>query len=318
MIKIINATLQIFLKSRLTIAILLFSACVSSCGLFDKEIKQDKHIAEFRYRMNRIMDSLDNHRERIKAFEKIIEHIEADEDLITPRKKNILLIEGNTFISNEYLSLENYKKAIKYANIIIGIDSTSPKGFYNRGCIYQILDEDSLAILDYNKALKLNSDYSDAYYNRGIIYEESGNYDKALEDYNRAIKLNPSYIIDIYTNRGNTYLAKEAYDKAISDYDKILSIDSTNIKAYSNRAGAYIVQKEYDKALIDCNKVITLDSTNINIYKKRASIFEAQKKYGEALDDYEKILALDPHNKFDTHETVRKAIKKLRPLSKRK
>ncbi|MFC4672115.1 tetratricopeptide repeat protein [Dysgonomonas termitidis] len=318
MIKIKNATLQIFLESRIYIVILLLSACMSSCGLFDKEIKQDKHIAEFRYRMNRVMDSLDNHKGRIKAFEEIIERINADEDLITLRKKNILLIEGNTFISNEYLSLENYKKAIKYANIIIDIDSTSPKGFYNRGCIYQIINEDSLAILDYNKALKLNPDYSDAYYNRGIIYEELGEYDKALEDYNRAIKLNPSYIIDVYTNRGNTYLAKEAYDKAISDYGKILAIDSTNIKAYSNRAGAYIMQKEYDKALTDCNKAIGLDSTNINAYQKRASVYEAQKEYKQALDDYGKILHLDPQNKFDTHETVRKAIKKLRPLSRYK
>ena len=318
MIKTINATLQIFFKSRFIIVVLLFSACISSCGLFDKEIKQDKHIAEFRYRMNRIMDSLDNHKERINAFEMILERIEADEDLITPRKKNILLIEGNNFISNEYVSLENYKKAIKYSNTIIAIDSTSPKGFYNRGCIYQIQDEDSLAILDYNKALKLNSDYSDAYYNRGIIYEERGDYDKALEDYNKAIKLNPSYIIDVYTNRGNTYLAKEVYDKAIADYSKILNIDSTHTKAYSNRAGAYIMQKEYDKALTDCNKAIALDSTNINAYQKRASVYEAQKEYKEAMDDYGKILNLDPQNKFNTHETVRKAIKKLRPLSRHK
>ncbi|MDR1881730.1 MAG: tetratricopeptide repeat protein [Prevotella sp.] len=314
----VNTILQIFSKLRFVIIILLLSSFIPSCGLFDREIQQDKRIAEFRYRMNLVMDSRDKHKERIAALEGIIEDINTDEYLVTPRKKNILLMEGNMFISNEYLGLKNYKKAIKYTNIIIDMDSASPKGFYNRGCIYQILDEDSLAILDYGKALKLDSDHSDAYYNRGIIYEELGDYDKALDDYNKAIKLNPSYIADVYINRGNTYLAKKACDKAISDYDKVINMDTANVKAYCNRAGAYIMQNRYDEALTDCNKAIALDSTNINAYSKRASIYEQRKQYHEALDDCEKILILDPHDRSGTHRSVKKAIKKLRLLVKNK
>ncbi|WP_029904206.1 tetratricopeptide repeat protein [Prevotella sp. 10(H)] len=319
MSKTTNATLQvIYTKFHFAIILIALSIFVSSCNLFDKEIKQDKHIAEFRHKMNRIVDSLDNQKERITALTSILEQIHADEDLITPRKKNILLIEANTIICNEYLNIENYKKAIDHTNTIIAIDSTSPKGFYSRGCIYQMLDEDSLAILDYTKAVSLNSDYSDAYYNRGIIYEGLGNYDKALNDYSKAIKLNPSYVIDIYNNRGNTYLAKDAYDKAISDYNKVIAIDTTNVKAYSNRAGAYMMQKDFDKALADCNKAIALDSTNVNAYRKRAAIYEEEKKYNEALSDYERILDLDPKNKLDTHEAINKAIKRLKPLARKR
>lgn len=318
MIYKVCTTIQAFFKTLLFIfTVALLSVSVTSCGLFDNELKQDKHLSEYRHQMTKVLDSLDSHKERIKAFENILEHISADEALITPRKKNNLLIEGNTFISNEYLNMGKYKKAINYTNIVIGIDSTSPKGFYSRGCIHQMMDEDSLALLDYTKTIKLNSDYTDAYYNRGIIYEEQGKYDKALNDYSKAIKLNPSYLADVYNNRGNAYLAKEAYDKAISDYDKVISIDTANINAYSNRATVYVLQKEFSKALLDCNKAITLDSTNVDSYSRRASVLELLEEYQKAIDDYEKIKDLDPHNNKDMHDEVRKAMKRLKPLSKK-
>lgn len=319
MINKLDAIIQAFFKKLLPVStVILLSASVTSCGLFDNELKQDQHMMEYRRQMSKVLDSLDTHKERIKAFESILEHISADEALITPRKKNNLLIEGNTYIGNEYLDMGKFKKAIDYTNIVIGIDSTSPKGFYSRGCIYQVMDEDSLSLIDYTKTIKLNSDYTDAYYNRGIIYEEQGRYDEALSDYNKAIKLNPSYISDVYNNRGNAYLAKEDYDKALSDYDKVLSIDTANINAYSNRANVYVLQQEYSKALTDYNKAIALDSTNIDSYYRRASVFELLGEYKEAIEDFEKMNDLDPYNNKGMHEEIRKEIKRLKPHLKKK
>lgn len=297
--------------------LVLFSMFTSSCGIFDKELEQDKQIANFRRQMGRALDTLDTPKDRIAAFQSILEQIDKDKKLITERKKNMLLIEGNALISNEYLNIENFKQAIKYADIIIGIDSTAPKVYYTRGCIYQAMNKDSLALLDYGKALLLNPDYASASYNSGIIYEEQEKYDQALANYNKAIKQKPSYIADIYNNRGNVYLAKESFDNAVSDYSEVLNIDSVNVKAYSNRAGAYILMADLDNALSDCNNAIRLDSLGLNAYVKRASIFESKKLYNEALDDYKKIIKLDPRDKHKTHEMAQEAIQRLRPLAKK-
>jgi tetratricopeptide (TPR) repeat protein len=291
---------------------------MSSCGLFDKEINQDKHIAAFRYQMSRVKDSLDTHKERVKAFETIIANINEDKALITPRKKNMLLMDGNAYISNEYLLMKEYPKAIVYTNMIINLDSASARGYYSRGCIYQKLKRDSLAVKDYNKALSLNPDYTDAYYNRGIIYEKNKKYDEALDDYNKAIKGNPAYIADVYNNRGNIYLAKESYDKAVDDYSKAISIDTASINAYRNRAEAYIKQDLLDKALVDYSKAISLDSMSITPFLKRAGIHELNEEYEEALKDYKKVIALDPHNAAEANEIAREAIKKIKPLIKKR
>lgn len=293
----------------LMLSVALFS--VLGCKPFDKEIKQDEHIAAFRLQLSRVQDSIVDRTGRIAAYETIIDLIDEDKLLITPRKKNNLLIEGNVYLCNEYLLNGWYEKAIDISDAIIRIDSTSAKGYYKRGSIYQLMANDSLALLDYTKTLALNEDYTDAYYNRGVLYEASGMYDLALNDYTRAIKKNPIYIGDIYNNRGNVYLAENKIDKALSDYDKALSYDSISTKIYCNRAWAYFVSDDYDKALSDCNKVLSLDSLNLNAYSKRASIYERMKQYDEAIEDYKSIIKIDSLNEADTHASSKQAISRL-------
>lgn len=286
----------------------------TSCGLFDKELKQDQHIETYRRQLNRVEDSLNIPVDRIRAFKTIVQLIEDDKDLITLRKKNMLLIDVNNYISNEYVHIKNYTKALEYSNISINLDSANAKGYFNRGCIYQTMNKDSLAILDYIHATKIDTNYADAYYNRGIIYEKSNRYQEALNDYNKAVEQQPSYLADIYNNRGNVYLALKDSSKALSDYSKVLDLDTTNINAYSNRAGLYIKQQELDKALEDCNKGLNIDSSFVRLYRQRANIYELKKNYEEAVDDYKRVLALDHRDTYKAHD----AIRRLRLLTKKR
>jgi len=304
-----------FCKLRHILQILL-SIFLSSCGLFDKELKQDEHIARFKYQMARVADSLDTSKERIKAFKAIIEDIDEDKALITPRKKNSLLLDGSAYLSNEYLNVKNYKKALDYTNKMIEIDSVSYRGYYGRGCVYQAIGEDSLAIVDYTKTLGLNSNNADAYYNRALIFEKQENYDPALADFNKAAKLKPPYLADIYYNRGKIYKIKELYDKAIEEYSKVINLDTLNVRAYCNRGDSYFIQKKMDEAINDYNKSISLDSVNVYLYMKRAAAFEEVRNYNDALSDYKKVLRLDPDDRADHQAMVRNAIKKLKLLVK--
>jgi tetratricopeptide (TPR) repeat protein len=288
------------------VASALLCLLLTSCGLFDKDLKQDRHIETYRRQLNRVDDSLNIPVDRIGAFKTIVRLIEDDKDIITLRKKNMLLIDANNYISNEYVHIKNYTKALEYSDISIKLDSANAKGYFNRGCIYQTMDKDSLAILDYIRAIKIDANYADAYYNRGIIYEKSDRYKEALDDYNKAVKQHPSYLADIYNNRGNVYLALKDSSKALSDYSKVLDLDTTNIKAYSNRAGLYIKQQELDKALYDCNKGLSIDSLFVRLYWQRANIYELKKNYEEAVDDYERVLTLDHNDTYKAHDAIRR------------
>ena len=303
--------------NKVLLSLILLSIFFSSCGLFDKELKQDEHIARYRHILARVGDSLSTHKDRLAAFKAIMKEIDEDKALITPRKKNILLMDGNTYISKEYMDEEDYNNAIEYTNRIINIDSTSSRGYYSRGCVYQSIKKDSLALLDYNKAIKLDPEYTDVYYNRALIYEKQKEYEKALADFGRVAKSTPSYILDVYISRGKIYLREESYDKAIEEYDKVISLDTVNARAYRNRAEAYYKQQNFDKAIKDYTRSIKLDSTYFYSYLMRASVYEAKKDYDDAIADYKKALELDPHNEFDKQDEVKAAIKKLKPFLKK-
>lgn len=57
------------------------------------------------------------------------------------------------------------------------------------------------AILNYNKAIKLNNKSSNYFYDRGLAYKSLHKYEKAIKDFDEAIRLNPKNHLS-YSNRG--------------------------------------------------------------------------------------------------------------------
>ena len=57
------------------------------------------------------------------------------------------------------------------------------------------------ALIEYNKAIEINPNYSRAYCGIGIIKAKKEQYKEAIIDYNKAIELNSKYI-NAYFNRG--------------------------------------------------------------------------------------------------------------------
>jgi tetratricopeptide (TPR) repeat protein len=82
------------------------------------------------------------------------------------------------------------------------------------------------AILDYNKALKINPRYAEAYNNRGVIYRKKGQFDRAISDYNKALEINPRFA-ESYYGRGVCYYSQKQYDKSWEDVNKAQGLGLT-------------------------------------------------------------------------------------------
>ena len=101
------------------------------------------------------------------------------------------------------------------------------------------------AIVDYDKAIRLDPKYTRAYYSRGRAYRLKGEYDRAIADYDKDIRLDPENAKVYYYSRGYAYSEKGEYDRAIVDYDKAIRLDPENAKVYyySSRGYAYSAQR---------------------------------------------------------------------------
>jgi tetratricopeptide (TPR) repeat protein len=100
------------------------------------------------------------------------------------------------------------------------------------------------AIINYDKAIEVNSNYGLAFYNKGAAWVAKKKYNKAIEDYTKTIEVNPNYVY-AYVSRGNIKRVFNGdYDGAIADYTDAININIDVENAYYYRGFAY-----YKKAL---------------------------------------------------------------------
>ena len=84
-----------------------------------------------------------------------------------------------------------------------------------------------MAIADYNRAIRLDSNDATYYSNRAVAYYYNGDLDLAIADHNLAIRLD-SNNTSWYNKRGDVYYNKGDFDLAIADFEASLRINPTD------------------------------------------------------------------------------------------
>ncbi|BAU67530.1 tetratricopeptide repeat protein (plasmid) [Stanieria sp. NIES-3757] len=188
--------------------------------------------------------------------------------------------------------------AIVDFNKAISINSNDAKVYINRGLFYIRQDKPDLAIADLNKAISINSDYTKAYYNRGVVYDQQGKLDLAIADLNKAISIDREFA-PAYLNRGAVYADQGKLDLAIADYNQVIDLNFDDGIVYYNRGNLYAQQGKLDLALSDYDKAIAINSNytgayfNAKVYYNRGTIYAQQGKLDLALSDYDKAIAIN-------------------------
>jgi tetratricopeptide (TPR) repeat protein len=113
-------------------------------------------------------------------------------------------------------------------------DSTKSAVVYNKmGIAYHQLQQLDNAKKNYERALKLKSDYAEALNNLGTVYYAQKSYRRAIGYYRRALKINPQSA-SIYSNLGTAFFARKKYQEATDAYQEALMIDPQVFETKSN------------------------------------------------------------------------------------
>ncbi|MCM1510466.1 MAG: hypothetical protein NC116_07090 [Clostridium sp.] len=111
----------------------------------------------------------------------------------------------------------------------------SAKYVFQRGAMYQELEQYRKAMLDYNLYEKLMVGTQLApqfYYNRFLCEREARAFQQALEDITKAIDLNQNSTI-YYCERASLQLRLRMYDEAIADANRAIIINDKTAEAYA-------------------------------------------------------------------------------------
>jgi tetratricopeptide (TPR) repeat protein len=134
----------------------------------------------------------------------------------------------------------------------------------NRGVDLCAQEQYEKAILEFNKALRLNPYYALAYRNRAVTFLRIGAalpqgsrpyFQQAIADYSVAILLDPKDA-DAYRERGLVHARIGDPDKAIADYTQAIKIKPDFAEAYRGRSKAHRDKGDIDRAVADLEQAI--------------------------------------------------------------
>lgn len=149
------------------------------------------------------------------------------------------------------------------------------------------------AIVQFDKAITLNTNYIEAYGDRGACKANLGQYEGAIADYQKAEELGLKTSI-LYSNLGFAYYQLKQFEKAQIYLEKALEIDPNNGYAYKCRGDIKYDKNDNKGAEQDYTKAISSNPDASN-YFARGLAFYYLTDYKKAIADMDKAILLNPN-----------------------
>lgn len=178
--------------------------------------------------------------------------------------------------------LKNFKDAIAKFDTAIKLDGKQPDFFVNRGLAKESIN-DSTAIVDYERALRLNPGHVLAKHNLKALLEKNK---ISLEDrLTQTIEADSTMLLP-YLERAQQRFDAGYYKGALEDYNQALSMDSMNVEIWLGRGLTYERMKDFTKAFSDYTKAIDLKENYAKAWLNRGNVLLKLERYNDAIEDY--------------------------------
>jgi tetratricopeptide (TPR) repeat protein len=148
------------------------------------------------------------------------------------------------------------------------------------------------AILNFDRAVELKSNFADAYRMRGRAYVSLGRPDNAIPDFTKVTTLQPMEPT-VYVERGFAYMDKKDWDHAIADASHALELNGKLARAYNLRATAVRAAGNPAKAIEDFSHAVALEP-DLDNYFQRAATYQMLHDHEHALEDFNQAVAVAP------------------------
>lgn len=194
---------------------------------------------------------------------------------------------------NTAYALELYKEAIVEYNKAIRLEPNYVKAYNNRGLAKMFLNQYFASIADFDKTIQLNPNFAEAYNNRGIIKAKLEQYFAAIADFDMAIQLKPD-LFKTYIARGNAKTNLQQYIAAIVDFDISIKIKPDYELAYFRRGLTNAILGQHFAAISDFDMTIRLKPDYIDAYIHRGNVKVLLSQYNAAITDFDKAIQIEP------------------------
>ncbi|MFN7262921.1 MAG: tetratricopeptide repeat protein [Pseudobdellovibrionaceae bacterium] len=174
------------------------------------------------------------------------------------------------------------------------LDPSDPEGLVKAGLLYMEMNKFSEAIIQFQRALKVNSQYPKINFYIGKAAYESGNYELGLQSADAERQLNPN-LADSYILAGEIYSASKQFQKCANEYQQAVRLRPVGSDLYVKLARCHRQAGSPEVAESMLNIAATQESGNPEIYKELGAVLEVRGDRPAAVKAFEKYLGLSPN-----------------------
>jgi tetratricopeptide (TPR) repeat protein len=148
------------------------------------------------------------------------------------------------------------------------------------------------AILSFDRAIALQSNFADAYYYRGRAHQAATQNDQALLDFSKVIALRPADP-EGWIRRGAIYLDTNGFQAAVDDATHAIALNPNDATGYTLRATALRKEGDAKQALLDFDRAAQL-APSADAYFERGATYQLLGRQQEAVADFTRVIAIIP------------------------
>jgi tetratricopeptide (TPR) repeat protein len=191
-------------------------------------------------------------------------------------------------ISRDYLLLNKVDRALATASEAVRLEPQNISYRENLGTIYFNALRTDLAIHEYEKIIKIDSNYVAGWIALAHLYQPTQP-QKALNIYEMMLERNGEQL-DILFQCAQLYSALGRFDDAAIKYKRMLELDPNNKPLQKQLAETYAKGGKLDQARSILESMVEVDSSDVEVVATLADVYLDQKRFQNAIDLYEKLL----------------------------
>jgi len=197
-------------------------------------------------------------------------------------------------LGHALLTENRFQEAIVKFQRAIKINPNYSRPQNNLGNAFSELRKFDEAIKYYQQAIKIEPNYAEAFNNLANALRQTGKIEESIVYYNEAIRLKKDYD-EAYFNLGITLSQQGEIGEAIGQYQKALEINSNFVMAHNNLASLLAQRKDIAGAIRHYKEAISIDPEFAQAYNNLGSTLAGQGKLEEAILLFEKAVSIDPN-----------------------
>ncbi len=190
------------------------------------------------------------------------------------------------------LVLRQYATALKKSSELLRLDPQNARNYFFRGMIFKETGHDSLALVNFQRAVEFDPEFIDAYINIGEIYTRKKD-PIALQYFNNVLDIDPDNPLALHSIAYFHQVTGHP-DRAIEILEDLIKKQGKYYDAYLSLGLLYLDKEDYRKAFEKLSILLSINDQYLDAYYYRAVAAEALGLKEQAIKDLETLLSFAP------------------------